>query len=295
MSDLINDKNLPDIDPARAAGTPDVDWSDFDPESDDPVVVAPSPVATPAPTPTPAAPPAPSAPAAPAVQAPVQPPAPPSTPAPVAPAAPMMAPIETPPVSATPPAPAPQAPAPQTPAPSFEEQRAARMAALQARYAIPADKVPELLTEPEKAIPALLAAAHDNALMESAQMFVQAMPQLVQKVLADQANEEKAKAAFYTAWPELVGNDAVVQQVGSFYRQNVKADSTPEEAIRRIGELAMVALGKQRVATPSPAAPLTPQGFRPAGVSTPAQGTPVGEENVFAKLVDEWMAEDQRT
>ena len=200
---------------------------------------------------------------------PVEPPAA-SEPAP-APAAPE----EPAPVAAEPPL-QPPAPAPVVPQATPEELAAARKVyetQIAARYAISEEDALLLQTEPEKVLPQMAARIYADVMQDVTQQVMGIMPQVIQGYTQSTARETQAQSEFFGAWPELKGHDQQVLQMGAMFRQ-LNPNAPPQEAIAKIGEMTMAALGLKRQqqvgqSAPPPAA----QQFRPAApghVQTPA-------------------------
>lgn len=217
------------------------------------------------------------------------------------PAAPAPAPAsETPPAPAEPaqPAaeppqgvqPAPEAPVepqqPQQPQSTPEQIQAAERAyaaQLENLYRFDEETALKLQTEPEKVLPALAAKLHLDVMKTVMAQMRGVLPQMLQTQTAEMERDTSAKQQFFGAWPELKGYEQQVLQVGMMFRQlNPKA--TAEEAVQRIGELAMTSLGLSRQAPPA-APPVTPpSAFQPAvpgRVNPPAAPTSLWEEMAF--------------
>lgn len=165
---------------------------------------------------------------------------------------------ETPTAPAIPPAPV------ATPE-QLKEYKEKFSAALESHYAFDEEQATALQVEPEKVLPKLAARLHMEVLDNVMQHVYSALPNVIQSYTEMSSREMKAQEEFYGAWPELKGHDQQVLQMGQMYRQMNPA-ATPQEAIQRIGEMTMAALGKKRaqaVAEQTPAAPPAPP-YRPA-------------------------------
>ena len=164
---------------------------------------------------------------------------------------------------------------PTKPAMSPEEAAAVReqyRASLEKAYEFSEDDATALQVEPEKVLPKLAAKLHLEVLDSVMQHVLTSLPDVIKRQTESSSLESRAKGEFFSAWPELAGHDEQVLQMGKMFRQlNPTAD--PQTAIQKIGEMTMVALGKQRVAkaqVETPVAPAVP--FRPAApgrVGTP--------------------------
>lgn len=153
-------------------------------------------------------------------------------------------------------------PVTQTPEQARQAENA-YMAQLENLYKFDEETTLTLQTEPEKVLPALAAKLHLDV-MKSVLAQVQGMiPEVMQQQTTMSTRETKAKGEFYGSWPELQKYEAQVLEVGKMYRA-MNPTASAEEAIQRIGETAMTALGLTRAAPPAP--PPTPPraGFRPA-------------------------------
>lgn len=179
---------------------------------------------------------------------------PPAQPAPAEPVQPAQEPVV-----------APEAPVQTAVTPEqVKEFRDRFQASLVDHYKFSEDDALALQTEPEKVLPQMAARLHMEVLDNVMQHVYQALPTVIESTTQGSVREQKAQEEFYGAWPELREHGAQVLQMGQMYRQmNPKA--TPQEAIQRIGELTMVALGLKRAEAPGAQAPETPAApFRPA-------------------------------
>lgn len=217
-----------------------------------------------------------------------------------APAAPVVEPPPTPVAQSTPPAPA----APQLTA---EETAAAQQQAvtkaleeLAAKYQITDDQLPEILVNPEKVLPKLLAQAHMNAVRDTLQLVQQSMPQMFEQVTTHKANTQKSVDAFYSEWPEL-NKPEYQQQIAASVVAYRKANpqATAEQVIKAGGALACISLGLPvpdrftGATTPAlgAAAPVSVprQPAAPAGAVTPSAPR---SENQFTQLAEEFLSDE---
>lgn len=211
---------------------------------------------------------------------PVEPPATPE-PAP-APAAPE----ESAPVAAEPQL-QPPAPAPVVPQATPEELAEARKvyeASVAARYTMSEEQALQLQTEPEKVLPQLAARVYVDVMQDVTQQIMGVMPQVIQGYVANTTRETQAQSEFFGAWPELKGHDQQVLTMGAMFRQ-LNPTATPQEAIAKIGEMTMAALGLKRQQQVAPAAPAAPQQFRPAAPGHVQ--TPVPTKNKWEAVMDD--------
>lgn len=210
------------------------------------------------------------------------------------PAEPAPAPVEEPAATpAEPEVPAqeiPEAPVIPAQAPITPEQLAEYKANFQThltkQYAFSEEEVLSLQTEPEKVLPQMAARLHMEVLDNVMQHVYQALPNVIQSHTQSSLREQKAQEEFFGAWPELRGAEQQVLQMGQMFRQmNPKA--TPQEAIQRIGEITMAALGKKRATAPAaetfPEPPPAP--FRPAAPGRVA--SPLPGKNKWEALMDD--------
>lgn len=174
----------------------------------------------------------------------------------------------------------------------FNEWTAAEEAKLTEHYTLTEDDAVAMATEPERVLPKLAAKLHMQVLQEARAQIMNMIPQVVKGVQMRETLETKAQGEFFGSWPELKGKESEVVQMGLMFRQlNPKA--TPEEAIARIGEMTMNALGIKRVSNAEP--PGTPsaggsnvRAFKPAGGGSSSAGAKSKQEaNPFSDLLDD--------
>lgn len=178
-----------------------------------------------------------------------------------------------------------EVPVEEAPALTQEErqaQRAAYVGAMEQYYALPEEMAAQLISEPEKVLPILAANLHVAVLEQVMQQVQRVVPQVLRQAQVGDVRETQAKGEFFKAWPELKGYDKQIMEVGKMYRA-MNPSASPEEAIRRIGETAMTALGIQKKAkgaqppAPTPAK-LKAKGFQPAGVGRVTSTAPSKSE-----------------
>lgn len=169
----------------------------------------------------------------------------------------------------------------------WQEYQAKQQQELENFYAIDEESALALATEPEKVLPKLAAQLHMSVMQQVQAQIVQQMPQLLTGVQDRNVRETKAKDEFFSAWPELKGKEQEVLQMGVMFRQlNPKA--TPQEAVARIGEMTMNALGLKRAASPAQnTPPAAPAPFRPAGGPSAARPTSAPQKSSWDDLLDE--------
>lgn len=191
--------------------------------------------------------------------------------------------VQTPPAAEQVPPVQPETQAPEVPAqpPATPEAiRAAEMQymqQLQGLYQFDEQTALKLQTEPEKVLPALAAKLHLDVMKTVMGQVRGMLPQMLEVQTQSSALETKAKEQFFSAWPELKGYDKQVMEVGRMFRQ-INPSAPAEEAVKRIGEIAMATLGMQRAAQQQAPAPAAPNAaFRPAAPGrTAAPQAPAG-------------------
>lgn len=213
-------------------------------------------------------------------------------------AAPVEAPAApTPPPAAVAPVATPTPPTPMTEEElkaKFEKDRAAVMAKLIERYAVPEDLTPILIAEPEKALPRLLAQLHMTVAEETVRNLRAMLPQAVRHVNTVESAQTAAANQFFEEWPELKDEryGPTVARVLAGYRQ-ANPQASREEVIREGGVASMIALRlplPERVMTrdtahkPEPAKSAT---FTPAPAGAVRGAPSKGPDNVFAILAQE--------
>lgn len=201
---------------------------------------------------------------------------------------------ESPPPEIPPPEPAPAVPevppAPeQPPAPALTPEQIAEMEKkfdeqLIAHFAINDDDTLALQTEPEKVLPRMAAKLYKDTIATVMQQIHSQIPAMLQNYAQASTREMQAQQEFFTAWPELKEHSQQVLQMGVMYRQ-VNPKASPQEAVQRIGEMTMAALGLKRAAVSEPPALSQPPSFRPAGAGRVA--TPAPELNKWEKVMDD--------
>jgi len=222
----------------------------------------------------------------------------------VAPAAPPVSPEAAPPVASQPAA-APTVPVqpsqpPRSVAPSAADLAAwegRQMQALEQHYQLSEDLKSAILTEPEVALPKILARAH----MEITRSVVNAtrnlMPSMFQEVTQSTRAEDDAKSTFYGANPDLAKPELepVIMKLGAMYRQ-VNPHASAEEAVKRIGELVRVSVGLPAPvvaggsSAPAASAPAVQRPFTPArGGAAPVAAK---SDNAFTQLAEELFSDE---
>jgi hypothetical protein len=156
------------------------------------------------------------------------------------------------------------------------EAKAQFQAALERNYQFSEEEALGLQTEPEKVIPRLAAKLHAEILGDVMRQIQQTVPNMIQGVQASNTRETKAKDEFYGAWPELRSHEDKVIAVGKMFRE-MNPTASPQEAIKQIGRLTMVALGKD-VAVQNAPPPPAKASFQPAATGRVASPAPAKSE-----------------
>lgn len=232
-------------------------------------------------------------------------------PAPVAVAqsTPVATPTPTPtPATSTPtPAPAATTPPAETVSTETNEQMQARIARerqqvmdnLTQQYAVPEESHAELLTEPEKVLPKLMAKMHMQVMDHLAQYVQAQLPRFLETHSRAKSAAQEASTAFFKEWPEL--NDPRYHQVVGrslvAYRTANK-DATPEQVIKEGGLQALIAarlpIPQRVLAQHNATAPneTTPTAFAPAVATSTSRPPAKPSTNVFTVLAEEALEED---
>ena len=252
------------------------------------------PPATPATVPTPVVKPTVETPKGPEALAPVVPPAVVTPVPPVTPAVPE--------VVAQPPKPAePVVAPPQVQALTAEQIAAERAKVTQQyeqSYAMTEDEGSELIRSPETVLPKLAARMHVQVMETTLTIVQQMLPKLLERELGVANQAQKARAEFFTAWPELdkPGFQETLQRVGNLYRANNPGASV-EQFIQEVGATASVLLKvppKSMMPPAQPSAP-APVAFTPA---SPGGGgaplVPAQQLNAFETMAVEFLESDKR-
>jgi hypothetical protein len=165
-----------------------------------------------------------------------------------------------------------------------------------------ADRV---ISEPGVVLSELAADLHMRVLESSVHGIMAQIPQVVAGYLQSVRQAEQNENTFYGAWPQLAARKAeagpLVMRFGNAYRQ-AHPSATPEDFVREVGAMAMVAL---RIPVEQQVAPQTPQmqapppvpstGFAPANPgagSVPPASAPK-PLNEWEAMQQEFLREDQ--
>lgn len=228
----------------------------------------------------------------------------PATPAPAAPAA------AAPPVAAAPPPAAPPAPPVQTgpqttPAPTPEQLAAARAeftAKLTSnleenfRTQLTDEDARELVVNPEKVLPKLMAKASLTGMEMAMHFLQQQLPQFVKQQTAEQLTGVELEKQFYTENSDLNGHNAIVNKMVSVAKATLEPTATQAEILAEAA-----ALARRKLKLPDPAAapaaggpapaPAKPRAFAPARAAGTAPTAPAagakGGDNIWAQLAED--------
>ena len=157
-------------------------------------------------------------------------------------------------------------------------------------YQLTQQEVEQVLSEPDKALPKLMARVHVNAVQGVLRHVAQQMPAMVTGLLKVQEENRGREEQFFKAWPQLdrSKHSQDILRAGQVFRQ-LNPQATMEEFIRAVGAQVVIQHGlhlqrppgqTQQVqqAAPAPA-------FMPAGVGRASQPVAPPEPNIWAEMV----------
>lgn len=165
------------------------------------------------------------------------------------------------------------------------------------QYALTEEQADEYQTSPETLIPRLMSKVYLDAVENAAAAVMQMLPQAMAQMQVQTSQSDKLQDQFFTSWDKLNPEEhgSVLGKIGTTYRQN-NPQASPEEFIRDVGAMAMVALkipfeeaapnGEVEVASTPAHKPLG------AGAS-PAPANASGADNAFTQIAEEHLADDQ--
>lgn len=201
------------------------------------------------------------------------------------------------------PTPTPEAPVAQA-QPTIEElqktfresrEEAVNLLATQ-HYALDEETAEALAADASTVIPKLMARVQMDAVQVSLSHMAANLPRMVEQALKMRETDNSAEEKFFEAWPQLdrTKHTVTVQKLGAAYRQ-MNPTATLDEFIQHVGASTMVAhkISPEPVTpvTPEPAAAQPAKPFKPAG-SSPPSGSPAPQTNPFAKMSDDFEAEN---
>lgn len=192
-------------------------------------------------------------------------------------------PVEPPPIQ--------QQQQPQVPAVDPQELRKHWVDTLEKFYTISDDDLQELESDPRKVLARVAAKVHAQVLNDAYQWQQRALPQLVGQLTQRQTKFAEASNAFFSANPDLRGQDALVTQIAVAYR-SMNPNASLTDASDAVARLSRAYLNKPTApspAAPPPSAPARP-GVPTGRVSRPAQQQP---QNPFEALAMEMLQEDK--
>ena len=195
-----------------------------------------------------------------------------------------------------------EAPPVEEPAPiqrTAEEVEALRSRAqeeLRKGYELSTDEAENMLSEPEKVLPALAAKVHMQVYEQVVQGVIAQLPNMVKGIIKQDQEVRSNEESFYDRWPQLKDHGAQVGQVAALWRQ-LNPQATTKEAVENIGKHTMIALGYpvggQEVAqaTPQVETPNAPPAPAPLGSATPP--APPKPQGQFEQLADEFLIDEE--
>lgn len=169
----------------------------------------------------------------------------------------------------------------------------------QQRYALDSATVEEIQTNPEVAIPKLMARTHVNVIKATIGFMAQQLPVLIDGLLTARNTHTQLEDKFYATWPQIdrTKHAAQVAQFSQMFRMmNPKAST--EDAIKAIGAQIVVALGlpvQGQPAQQQQRAPAQPNAapFMPAAVSTPPAPTQQNTPRNIFEMYDQMIAQEE--
>jgi len=199
------------------------------------------------------------------------------------------------------PASAPQAATPPNAQPiDFTKHRDDYLPKFEQLYAIPAEEVEALRTNPEVALPKLAAKLHYEIATSLVQTMMSAMPTMLEQQMAAVQTRTANNEKFYSSWPTLkeavaknpAAEGTIRSAIQAFRNANPNADLAA--VIKGGGILAATMLGVPlEAAPPTPPPPAPPPPARPAGTggSQPVAPVPRGVSNSdIDDVVNSFMA-----
>jgi len=206
----------------------------------------------------------------------------PATPAPVAPVVPVQ--------------PSAQQPTPEQTAEAqrqFNEKLTAGMAE-QFTKDISEEDARELIANPEKVLPKLMAKASIAGMQMAMHFMQQTLPQVVRQQADEQLSGRELEQQFYGTHKDLAANKAVVNKMVSVAKETLEPGASTEDILAEAASLARRKLKLDQPAAtatkpaaparPAPYAPVKSGGARPTPAATPAKPA---ADNPWAELADD--------
>jgi hypothetical protein len=202
----------------------------------------------------------------------------------------------TPAQEPTPPAPsAPEQPA--QPVVDYNEWRKTQLESLEKVYKLDEETSNQLLTEPEVALPKLLANVHLAVLETAMKSVTSVLPSMLTELQTSSSREQQAEELFYSQNQDLrdAKYKSAILEFGQMFRK-VNRDAPAEEAARVIGNMVRTAFGLAApVQASAPPVATPPVAAKPAPYA-PVRGggsaaTPPAAQNVWASLAQEFESE----
>lgn len=155
-------------------------------------------------------------------------------------------------------------------------------------YQLQAEELEAINTEPEKAIPKMLARVHVNAVQGVLRHVAQQMPAMVSGLIQAQSEYRKREDEFFTAWPQLdrTKHRDQIMKVGQVFRQ-LNPNATMEDFVKQVGAQVVLMNGLHVQQQNSPPPP-TPQAaaFVPAGAGRSSVPPAPPDSNPWAEMVE---------
>lgn len=180
------------------------------------------------------------------------------------------------------PASVPQGATPPTAQPiDFAKHRDEYLPKFEQLYAIPAEEVEALRTNPEVALPKLAAKLHYEIATSLVQTMMSAMPSMLEQQMSAVQARTASNEKFYSSWPTLkeavtknpAAEGTIRSAIQAYRTANPQADLAT--VIKGAGVLAATMLGVPfEAAPPAPSTPPPPPPARPAGTGGPSPVAP---------------------
>lgn len=155
-------------------------------------------------------------------------------------------------------------------------------------YKITQEVMDELDTQPDIALPKLMAKVYLDAVTATMAQVNANFPRLVNEVLQRNKVGDEREQQFFEAWPDLKGEAPTVLRIAGAYRQ-MNPNATTDDFIREVGAQAMVTLRKPipGMANGNGAPPIIPaKAFKPAAATPPSTGAAPPPKNPYEVLND---------
>lgn len=159
-------------------------------------------------------------------------------------------------------------------------------------YKVSPEDATALQLEPEKVLPKLAANVHAQIYSQVMTEINQRAPALIEQVLTQRTQSQRAEEAFYGRWPQLRGHDNEVTRAAMIYRQ-MSPQTDLQTAIEATGRMVHAALGipyegGQAAAVPPPPPPPPPPAGPTARAAAPPRSNLSPSAQAFVQLANEW-------